>query len=96
MSRYSPVFPNCSICVSFGSYLGILYCFSNVFGYSSFILQGHPTYPIGFTSLFHLNSLFVLLALYLLFHYHLFDSFFNSLFFYYMFSFLYFSFSFHF
>ena len=50
MSRYTLVIPNCSICVSFGSYLGILYCFSNVFGYSSFILLHPHTCPIGFTS----------------------------------------------
>ena len=32
ISRYTPVLPNCSIFVSFGSYLGILYCFPNVLG----------------------------------------------------------------
>ena len=31
MSRYTPVFPNCSIFDSLGSYLGILYWVSNVF-----------------------------------------------------------------
>ena len=36
--------------VYFGSYLGILYCFSNVFLYFYFILLGPPTCPIGFTS----------------------------------------------
>ena len=49
MSRYTPVFPNCSIFVSFGSYFGILYCFSNIFWYSYFILLGLPTCPIRFT-----------------------------------------------
>ena len=44
------MFPNCSIFFSLGSYLGILYCFSNVFGCSYFILPGPPTCPIGFTS----------------------------------------------
>ena len=50
MSRYTPVFPSCSIFDSFGSYLGILCCLSNGFGYSSFILLGPPTCPIRFTS----------------------------------------------
>ena len=50
MSRYTPVFSNCLIFVSFGSYLGILYYFSNVCGYSYFILLGPPTCPIGFTT----------------------------------------------
>ena len=58
MSRYTIVFPNCSIFVSFGSYLGILYYFPNVFGYSSFILLGPPTYPIGFT--FFISFKFIL------------------------------------
>ena len=47
---YTPVFPNYSIFVSFGSYLSILYCFSNVFMYFYFILLGPPTCPIEFTS----------------------------------------------
>ena len=50
ISRYTPVLPNCSIFFSFGSYLGILYCFPNVFGYSYFILLGPPICPIGFTT----------------------------------------------
>ena len=57
MSRYTPVFPNCSIFVSFGLYLGILYYFSNVFGYSSFILLGPPTCPIGLTSFVSFKSI---------------------------------------
>ena len=51
ISRYTPVFPNCSIFLSFGSYLGILYCFPNVCGCFYFILLGPPICPIGFTSL---------------------------------------------
>ena len=46
----TPVFPNCSIFVSLGLYLGILYCFLNVFG-CSFILLGPHTCPMGFTSI---------------------------------------------
>ena len=42
MHMYTPVFPNYSIFVSFGSYLGILNYFSNVFGYFSFIFLGPP------------------------------------------------------
>ena len=49
MFRYTLVFRNCLIFVSFGSYLGILYCFSNVFGYYSFILLCPSTCLIGFT-----------------------------------------------
>ena len=58
MSRYTLVFPSYSIFDSFGLYLGILYCPSNVFGYSSFILLGPPTCPIGFT--FFVSSRFIL------------------------------------
>ena len=77
----------CSIFVSLDSYLGILYCFSNVFGYSYFILLGRPTCPIEFTSFVSFKLLFVFPSLYLLFHFHLFDSFFYSFFIYYLFSF---------
>ena len=61
ISRYTHVFPNCSVFVSFGSYLGILYCFPNVLGYSSFILLGPPilyfyhyVFYFTFTDLAHL------------------------------------------
>ena len=60
---YTLVFPSFSIFDSFGSYMGILYCFPNVSGYSSFILLGPPLCPTRFT-------FFIFIYIYFLYFYH--------------------------
>ena len=75
ISRYTFVFPNCSIFVSFGLYFGILYCFPYVSRYSSFILLILLYVLQDSYSLFHLDSFSVFLSLCLLFQVHLSSSF---------------------
>ena len=68
---YTLVFPSFSIFDSFGSYMGILYCFPNVSGYSSFILLGSPLCPTRFTFFIFIYIFFsVFLSLCLIFHFH--------------------------
>ena len=94
MSRYNPIFPNCSICVSFGSYLGILYYFLNVFLMFFFYSarSSYVTYRIHtFVSFKFIICISIIISS---ISFHLFDSFFYSFFFYYLFFLFYFYFSF--